>query len=463
VIFGSEIKAILAHPTVHAELDLDSLSVYFAFGYIPGSRTLFKGVDKLLPGEGLRWEVPGRPETRKYWHLPPIVDDTEDEVYCVRHLRELFLKGLERCVNGCRDVGVFLSGGVDSSIIVAGLRELGVPRVSTFTVGFKVDGSEPQAEGDVSYARLVAERFGTKHHEVLIQTGVSPEARLLRVIKQFDDLIMTPNTYSKYLLAEAVREAGLNSVLTGSGNPAPVGSFRSPERRAKWEAKLRKCTTNEEKFYKSRSRLFDPAVQKRILHQSPRIGKKEILDLLHSYVRDTGHGDFERVNKVLVSMITHTEKSLGVLDRACMLASVEPRSPYRDRDLFEFSTRPSFSPDGGKTYMSPKTHLKKAWEQSMPQPLLERRGMGYPSYYWNNGELAPYQELLSRKTIVQNGVFKYKGMSHVREQEKSSEAKSVGKMSWALTQFCLWYEIHIKRNPMVLHDAESLLQRALRP
>jgi len=84
-------------------------------------------------------------------------------------------------------------------------------------------------------------------------------------------------------------------------------------------------------------------------------------------------------------------------------------------------------------------------------PVLERPVIGYPSYYWNNGELAEYQKrLLSPESIAQNGIFNYEGVMRILEEEKHSEAKSVGKHSWALTQFCLWYEIHIKRNPAFL-------------
>ena len=138
-----------------------------------------------------------KPKTRKYWHIPPIRDDIKDEAYCIRHFRELFMKSLESYVNGCQNIAVFLSGGLDSGIIVAGLRELGVHRISTFTIGFHVDPSNPQQREDLAYARLVAEKFATKHHEVVIESGHNPRSQLLRVVKQFDDLIMTPNTYSK--------------------------------------------------------------------------------------------------------------------------------------------------------------------------------------------------------------------------------------------------------------------------
>jgi len=453
LVFASEIKALFAHPVVRAELDMDSLALYFAFGYIPGPTTLFKNVFKLLPGECLRFQFGGAPEKKKYWRLPRLADGAHDEAACIRQLRELFIQGLERYVNGSPDVAVFLSGGVDSSIIVAGLRELGVPPcgIHTFTVGFQMEAASDQINEDLAYARLVAEKFSTRHREVIIGGGHAPGPRLLRIVQQFDDLIMTPNMYSKALLAEAVREAGVNSVLTGSAAAGACGvhrKFLDPKKRAKLLEKTQECATDEQRYFKLRSRLFDLEVQAQFLQQPPRLGKQDILDVLHHYIGDIKSDDFFRLFLFSNLMITSTEKTLKVLDRVGAMNSVELRSPYLDRALVEFSTQLPSSFDGGQTYVSLKTHLKKAFEKILPTPVLERPVIGYPSYYWNNGELLEYQKrLLSREAINANGIFNYAGVMRLLEEEKTSDAKSVGKHSWALTQFSLWYEIYIKRNP----------------
>ncbi len=451
LVFASEIKAILAYPAMRAELDMDSLSLYFAFGYIPGPTTLFKNIFKLLPGECLHFEAGGVPGKKKYWHLPRIADGAHDEAYCIRHLRELFMHGLERYVNSSQDIAVFLSGGIDSSIIVAGLRELGVPRIHTFTVGFQGEAASEQIGEDLEYARLVADKFVTKHREVVLGAGHTPGSRLLRVVQQFDDLIMTPNMYSKAVLTETVREAGLNAILTGSAAAGACGvhrKFLDPKKRAKLLEKTQECATDEQRYYKLRSRLFDLEVQAQFLRQPPRLGKQDILEVLHHYIGDVKSDDFFRLFLFSNLMITSTEKTLKVLDRVGALNSVELRSPYLDRALVEFSTQLPSSFDGGQTYVSLKTHLKKAFAKDLPTQVLERPVIGYPSYYWNHGELQEYQKrLLSREAIAANGIFNYEGVTRLLEAEKVSEAKSVGKHSWALTQFSLWYEMYIKRNP----------------
>ncbi len=214
------------------------------------------------------------------------------------------------------------------------------------------------------------------------------------------------------------------------------------------EQKTRECKTDEERYYKLRSRLFKIEEQNEFLLEPPRVGKPEVLEVLHNYIGDIKSSDFFRLFLFSNLMITSTEKTLRVLDKAGILASVELRSPYLDRALVEFSTQLPSSFDGGKTYVSLKTHLKKAFEHILPRPVLERAVIGYPSYYWHNGELAEFQNrLFTREVVARNGIFNFEGVARIPEKGKNNQAKSGGKHSLALTQFGLWYEIYIKQNP----------------
>src|SRR5206468_4141326 len=173
-----------------------------------------------------------------------------------------------------------------------------------------------------------------------------------------------------------------------------------------------------------------------------------ILGVLHHYIGEIKSDDFFRLFLFSNLMITSTEKTLRVLDQAGMRASVELRSPYLDRQLVEFSAELPSSFDGGKTYVSLKTHLKKAFAEVLPAAVLERPVIGYPSYYWNNGELAEYERsLFNRETIDGNAIFNHDAVMRILEAGRHRrDGKSKGKHSWALTQFALWYEIHINRN-----------------
>ena len=445
--FASEIRPLLAGAH-RAELDREGLALYFAFGYIPGPRTLFRGISKLLPGESLTCEPGSSPVRSKYWTLPAIDDGIDDEAFCVRRLRELFLGALERYVAGADTVGVYLSGGLDSSIIVAGLRELGVPRIATFTIGFDLDPANARIREDLRYARLVADAFATEHHEVIVGPGHDAGARLPRVLRHFDDLVMTPNVYSKHLLAEAARDAGVASVLTGSAAAGACGvhrKFLDPSKRERLLERTRHCASDAERYYLLRSGLVDVGEQARLFREPPALGKPEVLDALAEYIRDIRSRDFFRLFLFSNLMITSTEKTLRVLDRTGAMASVEVRAPYLDRELVEFSTRLPSSFDGGATYASLKTHMKKAFERDLPRPVLERAVQGYPSYYWNRGELAAFHDrLLSREALEEDGIFQPDAVARIVAADRASVARSAGKHSWAILQFSLWHRIHVR-------------------
>jgi len=449
LIFGSEIKAILSHPDVQPTLDRESLSLHLAFGYVPGPKTLFKNIYKLLPGESFQVRNGAEPEKKRYWTLPAITDTVLDKATCQKTLKELFMQGLERYVDGCDVIGVFLSGGIDSSILVAALRSLGVDQISTFTIGFTLDPSRPQTD-DLFYARQVAQKFGTDHHEIVVAPGHQPGPRLAHVIRQFDNLVMTPNSYSKCLLAEAVAEAGVRLVVTGSAAAGACGihrQFLNHKKRAKWLQKTETCANDEEKYYTLRGRLFPLEQQTQLLRQPLVADKRDVVAALHHYVANVKGPDFFRRFLFANLMITSTEKSVRVLDNVGSMASVEMRAPYLDRSLVEFSTKLPNSFDGGETLVSLKTLLQDAFAADLPKSVLQRKVIGYPSYYWQNGELAEYQEkLLAPAAIAENGIFDQAAVSNILRDERHSEAKSVGKHSWALLQFSLWYEIFIKQN-----------------
>ncbi len=155
-------------------------------------------------------------------------------------------------------------------------------------------------------------------------------------------------------------------------------------------------------------------------------------------------------------MITSTEKSLKVLDKIGMLSSVEARAPYLDRALVEFSTRLPASFDGGRTYVSLKTHLKKGFEDALPREVLERRVIGYPNYYWSQGELSEIQRrVFAAPALTRQGILRPEAVGEILDHDAHSDAKSAGKRSWALTQLCLWHKVHVEGAPI-----DSLLQPA---
>ena len=168
IVFGSEVKALLACPEMCSQVNLPLVDTYFNFGYVPGKKTLFQGINKLLPGHWLIADSQGI-RCERYWNLQYLpnlqrsADDTAEE------LRELLLDAVRIHMRSDVPVGVFLSGGLDSSTTVALLAEAGFNDVKTFSVAYKEGGAEFD---ETSYAQVVAKRFQTEHHTLYVEPAI---------------------------------------------------------------------------------------------------------------------------------------------------------------------------------------------------------------------------------------------------------------------------------------------------
>ena len=209
-LFASEPKALLRHPAVSRELDWESFHHYLAFGYTPADRSIFAGIRKLPPAHTATLEG-GRLRLRRYWRLPPGTPtpapraSVEDTAAAIREaLREAVRLRLESDV----PLGVFLSGGMDSSAVVASMREVTSGRIATFTVGF---GRAAASYDELPYARLVAQRFETEHHEEILEPKIS---ELLPVIvRHFDEPFADSSAVPTFAVAQATARQDRKSVV----------------------------------------------------------------------------------------------------------------------------------------------------------------------------------------------------------------------------------------------------------
>jgi asparagine synthase (glutamine-hydrolysing) len=231
-LFGSEIKSILEHPAVVREVDPEALDLYLTFQYVPGPRTLFRGIRKLPPGHWLRWRA-GSLSLSRYWDL--VIEDAEPgviEAEAVAEFRDLLEQAVRLRLLSDVPLGALLSGGIDSSTVVALMsRASGV--VKTFTVGFDVPG-EP---GEIAEARAVAAALRTDHHEVIV--GPSHVQDLPRLIWHMDEPIADPAALPTYFVCRLAREL-VTVVLTGEGGDELLGGypryawFRMAQRLGRW-------------------------------------------------------------------------------------------------------------------------------------------------------------------------------------------------------------------------------------
>ena len=220
--FASEIKALLADPGVKRELDRDALMLYLAFNYVPAPLTMFKGIRKLEPGCSLTLEG-GTLAVSRYWSLPQLPErhDPAD----VGRLQRRLVDTLSEAVSGCMladvPVGAFLSGGIDSGIVVALMARLSSRPVKTFTVGFADDGLYDETER----ARRVAAMYGTEHHEFRIRQrdmlDVLPE-----VLDTLDEPFADSSAIPTYLVSRETRRH-VKVALSGDGGDELFAGYRS--------------------------------------------------------------------------------------------------------------------------------------------------------------------------------------------------------------------------------------------
>src|SRR6058998_803006 len=218
-VFGSEIKAILAYPGIKPEFNKNTLAEYLAFGYIAGPETMFAGIRKLLPGHTLELDDSGEIKIESYWDLSvPADSERRPRGHYINGYREL----LEECVAShlMSDVplGVFLSGGLDSSAVAALTSKIRGEQIETFSVGY---GEEAYSE--LPYAREVARHIGSRHHEVRLSRQEFFDS-LPKLIWHEDEPIVWPSSVSLYSVARLARER-VTVVLTGEGSDETLAGY----------------------------------------------------------------------------------------------------------------------------------------------------------------------------------------------------------------------------------------------
>jgi len=218
-LFGSEIKAILAYPGVAAEFDRGKLAEYLAFGYITGPETMFAGIRKLMPGHTLELAERGEPQIARYWDLTAEVDrEPQPREYYVKTYRELLEAAVGSHLMSDVPLGMFLSGGLDSSAVAALATEIRGSQIQTFAVGY-----DEEAFSELRYAREVAEHIRSDHHEIRISRDQFFEC-LPRLIWHEDEPLVWPSSVALYFVARLARER-VKVVLTGEGSDETLAGY----------------------------------------------------------------------------------------------------------------------------------------------------------------------------------------------------------------------------------------------
>jgi len=405
--FASEIKALLEHPEISAELNESRLNEYLAFGYLSGEETLFRGIRKLMPGHLLvldcSADVPSL-AIQQYWDVPQTDENADgDDAYWIRETRRRLEQSVELRLMSDVPLGTFLSGGVDSSVVTALVRRFARGTVKTFSVGYR-----EHQYSELNYAAQAAAAVGTEHFETLIDMpeffNIVPQ-----LIRHEDEPIAWPSSVSLYWVSKLASEH-VKVVLTGEGSDEIFGGYE----RYRWNV-LNTRTARAygivpdamrkrlRKFIAS-STLLNATIRRKLQHtplgrdlgcdslfldnfyaafpSEERAALLPYANAADAHVNYRGYWDARPADALLSRMLYADQKTYLVellmkQDQMSMAASIESRVPFLDHPLVEFTAG---MPDRMKIRGATQKYvLKKAFEDILPHEIVFRKKMGFPT------------------------------------------------------------------------------------
>ena len=462
LVFGSELKSLLEHPEIEREIDAQAVDAYFTLGYVPDPLTIFRNIYKLPPGNHLTFEA-GRVSIEQYWDFDfRSPDSRRDEQDYLDELVSLLDESVRLRLISDVPLGAFLSGGVDSSTVVALMaRHMGQP-VKTFSIGFHED-----SYNELEYARLTAQKFGTEHHEFFVTPDICDIVDDL--VWHFDEPFADSSAIPTYFVSKLAREH-VKVILSGDGGDELFGGYSRyvVERKRRFFSHLpgfvrqglmqplsrrlphgtlgRNFIHNialdpVDRYLDSmsifsglnRDLLYTPGFQ-RSLNES-----KKVISLFNDLAAEVTTG--EPIDKLLyIDSKTYLPGDiLTKVDRMSMAVSLEARAPLLDHNLIDFMVRipASLKLAGYQT----KYLLKKAVKDLVPPEILNRpkQGFGVPVQEWINKQLrGRIRDTLTSAQIKQRGYFEPAYVEVLlNEHERGRRDHSMA--VWALFMFELWH------------------------
>ena len=464
VFFGSEIKALLAAAPELAEVDPEGILQFFYFGYIPDPRSVFRGIQKLPPGHVAEYSK-GQIHIRPYWDVPAYGgNDPGSDEACLEEMEHRLAEAVRMRLISDVPLGALLSGGVDSSIVVALMARHSSAPVKTFSIGFrKADFNEAE------YARLVAERFGTEHHELVVNPDITETLNhLTRMLEEpFGDSSMIPTYCVSQLARQHVTVAlpgdGGDELFAGYDRyavnlrrqrfeviPSWVGDLyrnhvypRLPSdvrgRKLAWNITLR-----------SRDRYLDDVSFLPVLHRERSLFTDEFvaharrcIDPLRQFQRY--YDDAPATDRLSRLMYLDTKTYLAgdiltKVDRMSMASSLEMRCPILDHVFVEWvaGLQTKYKFRGGTR----KFLFKKLAERlGVPSQLLHRRKQGFslPMVHWMRHELKDGMlQMLQEPRAAQRGYFKAESVRLLLDEHFRGR-RDHSWVLWMMLVFELWH------------------------
>ena len=474
-VFASEMKAILSDPAFERRLDEEALASYFMLSYVPAPLTIFRGIRKLLPGHVLTVEG-GRQRETRYWRLSFRTDRRRREADFIEEIRHRLDDAVRVRLMSEVPLGAFLSGGIDSSAVVACMARASREPVNTFTIGFA--GNTGAFDDERKYARMVAARYGTNHREHEVRPHVADVIE--PIVRSFDEPFADDSMIPSYYVCKLAREHVTVALSGLGGDEAFCGyerylGFRAGQYFSRLPRSLRARVLlplvnalPEERAGGSRVNHL-----KRFVRSGGGDGARRYLGFVRkvgtSYgdqlfapaanvdgdvlaaAEDRFLGHYERadaedpLDKVFACDVSTylPDDILALTDRLSMCHSLEVRVPFLDHELFEFAA--TIPAEMKLKWFRKKSILKKSLRGLLPEPILTHRKQGFvgPMSQWLRSDLKEYTtSVLDRRKLAGHGLFDADTVGRVlRDHFEGRETNDT--LIWSLVVFQAWYDLYI--------------------
>jgi asparagine synthase (glutamine-hydrolysing) len=473
--FASELQALLQDPEVPREVDPAAVDAYLAYGYVPAPASIFRGVAKLPPAHRLVYED-GALAIERYWRLDYSrkreIDDVEE---LHEQIRAALRTAVARRMTADVPVGAFLSGGIDSSAVVAAMAEQSAQPVKTFSIGFA-----DEALNELPQARLVAERFSTDHHELVVEPDAV--AMLPKLVRHYGEPFGDHSALPCFYLAQLAREhvtvalngdggdesfagyqryssnllaarlealpAGLRRALGAAGTLVGGGSdpraLRS--RAGRFAGRL---AGGRERRYLDQVQVFDAAARAALY--TPELAAQVVPSaadevLLGPWREASGAELLDQLLELDAGVYLPGDL-LPKIDISTMAYALEARSPLLDHELLELAA--SIPPAHKARGAQRKIALRGALRGWIPDQILDGRKQGFelPVARWLRGELAPFaREILLDRASAERGWLRPEGVEAMLDEHVAGGADR-GRKLWALLTLELWAQSELAAAP----------------
>ena len=481
LLFASEIKALLAAGPLQPAFNRAVLPEFLATRFVAGEETFFKGIRKLLPGRTLSWRAAEGVQKQRYWTLPTELDSSSASLQERAHEVRRRLEDAVRChLVSDVPVGLFLSGGIDSTGLAALMAPLMDQPIRSFAVGFAEKGYS-----ELGYARLAAGSVGAEHREVVL-TPQQFFAALPSLVWHEDEPIAFPSSVSLYFVSRLARDH-VKVVMTGEGsdelflgyNRYRVTAWNERLGRPYWalmppalQRQLRRLLAGlprplrryaersflglppgvRGQFYENFA-VFPEALQRLLLQESG--GRDPYAEALRCY-HEAPAGALERMCHA--DLQTYLVELLMKQDQMSMAASIESRVPFLDHEFVEHvAAMPGcYKLRGWQT----KAVLREALKDRVPAPILARPKMGFPVPLgsWLRGEFRPLlQKFVAGPRALERGLFRPDVLRRLVEDHLAGRADH-GDRLWLLMNFEIWQRVFLENE-----QPEAVMHGVIQP